>query len=54
MQAAYTTINRSSMGAAALTTTGFPISRERMQQLLAFDDLIENSAGCCSRGRLYC
>ena len=43
MQAAYTTINRSSMGAAALTTTGFPISRERMQQLLAFDDLIENA-----------
>lgn len=43
MQAAYDTINRSSMGAAALTTTGFPISRERMQELLAFDDLIENA-----------
>lgn len=43
MQAAYETINRSSMGAAALTTTGFPISRERMQELLAFDDIIENS-----------
>ena len=43
MQAAYTTINRSSMGAAALTTTGFPISRERMQELLAFDDMIENA-----------
>lgn len=43
MQAAYKTINRSSMGAAALTTTGFAISRERMQELLAFDDLIENA-----------
>ena len=43
MQAAYETINRSSMGAAALTTTGFPISRERMQELLAFDDMIENA-----------
>jgi argininosuccinate lyase len=43
MQAAYATINRSSMGAAALTTTGFPISRERMQALLAFDDIIENA-----------
>lgn len=43
MQAAYNTINRSSMGAAALTTTGFPISRERVQELLAFDDLIENA-----------
>jgi argininosuccinate lyase len=43
MQAAYETINRSSMGAAALTTTGFPISRERMRELLAFDDIIENA-----------
>lgn len=43
LQAAYATINRSSMGAAALTTTGFPISRERVQELLAFDDLIENA-----------
>ena len=43
MQDAYGTINRSSMGAAALTTTGFNISRERMQELLAFDDIIENS-----------
>ncbi len=31
------------MGAAALTTTGFAISRERMQELLAFDDIIENA-----------
>lgn len=43
LQAAYKTVNRSSMGAAALTTTGFAISRERMQELLAFDDIIENA-----------
>ena len=28
---------------AALTTTGFNISRERMRDLLAFDDIIENA-----------
>lgn len=43
LQAAYNTINKSSMGAAALTTTGFNISRERMQELLAFDGIIENA-----------
>ncbi len=43
MQAAYSTLNRSSMGAAALTTTGFKISRERMAELLACDDIIENA-----------
>lgn len=43
VQAAYKTVNRSSMGAAALTTSGFNISRERMQELLAFDDMIENA-----------
>jgi len=43
LKAAYTNCNRSSMGAAALTTSGFAISRERMMNLLAFDELIENS-----------
>jgi argininosuccinate lyase len=43
VQSAFGTVNRSSMGAAALTTTGFAISRERMRDLLAFDDIIENS-----------
>lgn len=43
LQSAYVTINRSSMGAAALTTTGFNINRERVAKLLAFDGLIENS-----------
>lgn len=40
---AYRNCNRSSMGSAALTTTGFAISREEMMRLLAFDELIENS-----------
>ncbi len=43
MQHVYKTVNRSSMGAAALTTTGFNINRERMRDLLAFDDIIENA-----------
>ncbi|MDF2682493.1 MAG: argH [Brevibacillus sp.] len=40
---AYQTCNRSPMGAAALTTSGFAISRERMKELLGFDELVENS-----------
>lgn len=36
-------INRSPLGAAAITTTGFPISRQRVSDLLGFDELIENS-----------
>ena len=40
---AYDTVNRSAMGACAITTTGFPISRERMAELLGFDEYILNS-----------
>jgi len=43
LQAAYEGCNLCSMGAAALTTSGFAICRERVAQLLAFDGLIENS-----------
>ncbi|MCU6793694.1 argininosuccinate lyase [Paenibacillus sp. WQ 127069] len=43
MMAAYANCNRSSMGAAALTTSGFAVSRDKMMELLAFDELIENS-----------
>ena len=43
MQAAYRTVNQSALGAAALTTTGFPVNRERMRDLLGFDGIIENS-----------
>jgi argininosuccinate lyase len=34
------------MGAAAITTTGFPISRERVAELLGFARVQENSYGC--------
>ena len=40
---AYENINLSPIGAAAITTTGFPINRERMSKLLGFNDLVENS-----------
>lgn len=43
MQSAYANINRSPMGAAAITTSGFPISRERVAELAGFDGVIENS-----------
>lgn len=43
LSSAYETVNRSSMGAAALTTTGFPINRKRVQELLGFEDMIDNS-----------
>ncbi len=44
------TINKSPLGAAAITTTGFAINRQRTAELLGFDGLVENSydsiAGC--------
>ena len=43
LKAAYKTVNRSSMGAAALTTSGFPINRERVKDLLGFEDIIDNA-----------
>ena len=43
--AAWTNVNHSPMGAGAITTTGFPIGRERTAELLGFDGLIENSYG---------
>jgi argininosuccinate lyase len=40
---AYETVNRSPMGAAALSTTSFPINRNRVCELLGFSKLVENS-----------
>ncbi|WP_410983238.1 argininosuccinate lyase [Bacillus cereus] len=39
----YDLVNRSPMGAAALSTTSFPINRKRIAQLLGFSGVIENS-----------
>lgn len=36
-------LNRSPMGAAALGTSGYPVDREFVAQLLGFDGLVENS-----------
>ena len=45
LQAAFTRVNLSPMGAAAITTSGFPIDRDRTARLLGFDGLAENSYG---------
>ena len=42
-QAAYETVNQSSMGAAALTTSGFSINRETVKKLLGFEKIIDNA-----------
>jgi argininosuccinate lyase len=42
-QEAYRRVNQSPLGAAALGTSGFPIDRKRVADLLGFDGLVENS-----------
>ncbi len=46
LSSAYSTTDQCSMGAAAITTTGFPLNRERMAELLGFAQPQENSYGC--------
>jgi argininosuccinate lyase len=43
VQAAFARTNRGPLGAAALTTTGFPIDRDLTASLLGFDDVVTNS-----------
>jgi argininosuccinate lyase len=45
VRAAFATVNRSPLGACAITTTGFPINRPRTAELLGFEGLAENSYG---------
>jgi argininosuccinate lyase len=45
LQAAFATVNKSPLGACAISTTGFPIDREYTAQLLGFEGLQLNSYG---------
>jgi argininosuccinate lyase len=45
LEAAYATVNRNPLGACAITTTGFPIDRDRTSTLLGFEGLQVNSYG---------
>lgn len=46
LDAARTVVDRSPMGTAAITTTGFPLDRARMAELLGFAEVQRNSYGC--------
>ena len=42
---AFNLVNMSPMGAAAITTSGFPLNRARMANLLGFKNIVQNSYG---------
>lgn len=46
LAAARNIVDRSPMGAAAITTSGFPIDRHRMAELLGFERPLQNSYSC--------
>lgn len=46
LHSAYDNLDHCPMGAAAITTSGFPIDRERMASLLGFSSPLLNSYGC--------
>jgi argininosuccinate lyase len=46
LQDARTGLDHCPMGAAAITTSGFPIDRTRMAELLGFTEPLRNSYGC--------
>ncbi|NIR87349.1 argininosuccinate lyase [Candidatus Bathyarchaeota archaeon] len=48
LEEAYQRINLCPMGAGALATTSFPISRERVAELLGFSEVLENSIDAVS------
>jgi argininosuccinate lyase len=43
LRQAYTNVNRSPLGSAALGTSSFPVNRARLADLLGFDGIVENS-----------
>lgn len=53
-RAALDRINRSPLGAVALTTTAFPIDRHYVAGLLGFDGIVENSYDAVSAGDYVC
>lgn len=48
LEESYSRIDLCPMGAAALATSSFPLSRERVAELLGFSGVLENSIDCVS------